>query len=252
MCVLIDDRGGATARSSEDHYPTVLSSLLPNSVLTRLDSGDVAFSGANDITIGIELKKVNDALSCIYSSRLSDVQLPAMAQAYDVRYLIVEELYRAEPGTGVLQRWRPFKSEKDVKCGRWQDAVGGGRNRVTYSTFELWLHSMSELGHARLERTADVEATAALIQSLYVWWNREDHKSFNVMFSGADTEALTRPDLKRRLAAQLPGVGWVRSKAVANYFQTARAMFMSSPDEWESIDGIGKGIATKVSEAMDA
>lgn len=248
--ILIDDRGGATRVSASDHYPTRLQSLVPGSELTRLESGDVAFSGVNGITIGIELKKVQDALSCIFSSRLADTQLPLMAQVYDVRYLIVEELYRAEPGSGVLQRWKTFPSEKDVKCGKWYDAHAG-RNRVTYSTFELWLHTMSELGGARLERCADIEATASLITALHVWWNRDEHKSFNVMYeSTGDSAVLSRPTMLRRMAALLPGIGWIRSAAVAKHFGSVERMVNAPVSEWLEIDGIGKGIASKVAEAI--
>ena len=248
--LLIDDRGGAKGRSDAEHYPTKLQSLIPNSMLTRLDSGDVAFSGAGGVTVGIELKKVPDALSCLYSSRLADTQLPAMAMAYDVRYLVIEDLYRAEPGTGVLQRWKAFPSQKDVHCGRWYDAHAG-RNRVMHSTFELWLHTMSELGGASLERTADTAATASLITVLYAWWQREEHHSFNVMYeSQGDGAALSRPGMLRRMAALLPGIGWVRSKAVAAHFGSVERMVNAPASEWLEIDGIGKGIASKVTEAI--
>jgi ERCC4-type nuclease len=232
------------------HYPTRLQALIPNSVLTRLDSGDVAFSGANGITVGIELKRVQDALSCLYSSRLADTQLPAMAQQYDIRYLVVEEPYRAEPGTGVLQRWKAFPSSKETVCGRWYDAHAG-RNRVMYSTFEMWLHTMSELGGARLERTADVEGTASLITALAVWWSREEHKSFNVMSDPAMTAELSRPTMTRRMYALLPGIGWERSKAVAQRFHTVADAVSATEKEWAEIDGIGKVIAKRAVEALN-
>ena len=247
--ILIDDRGGAKAVTDKDHYPTRLKLMIPNSTLTRLDSGDVAFGGANGITIGIELKHLSDALSCMFSSRLADTQLPAMAEAYDVRYLIIEDLYRPCPYSGVLQRWKAFPSKKDTVCGRWYDAAAG-RNRVMYNTFEMWLQTMSELGGARLERTAGIETTAALVSSLYSWWQREEHHSFNVMHNGADTAALSRPTLLRRMAALLPGIGWQRSKDVADHFGSVSRMVNATETEWTEIDGIGKGIAAKVTKAL--
>jgi ERCC4-type nuclease len=248
--ILIDDRGGAKAKSAADHYPTRLQQLIPSSILTRLESGDVAFSGVNGIGIGIELKKVADALSCIYSSRLADTQLPGMAEAYDVRYLIIEEPYRAEPGTGVLQRWKAFPSEKDVICGRWHDCHAG-RNRITYSTFELWLHTMSELGGARLERTADIGATASLIMALHVWWNREDHRSMFVFAEHQGTgAALSRPTFTRRAAALLPHIGWEKSKAVEEKFGTVSNMVNAPESAWLEIDGVGKKITAEARKAL--
>ena len=249
--ILIDDRGGAKKANAADHYPSRLNAMIPNSILTRLDTGDVAFSGVNGITIGLELKKVQDAISCIYSSRLADTQLPAMAQAYDVRYLVVEESYRAEPGTGVLQRWKPFPSQKEVVCGRWYDAHAG-RNRVTYSTFELWLHTMSELGGARLERTADIEATASLITALHVWWNRDEHRSFNVMQEIAgDAAVLSRPTMLRRMVALLPRVGWSRSAELSRRFNSVRDMVEAKPEAWLIPNEIAMGTAMKIWEALN-
>jgi ERCC4-type nuclease len=248
--ILLDDRGGATAKDSENHYPTRLNAMIPNSTLTRLESGDVAFGGVNGITIGIELKHLSDALSCIYSSRLADTQLPAMAEAYDIRYLIIEDLYRPEPYSGVLQRWCPFKSEKEVKCGMWRDATAG-RQRVMFSTFEAWLHTLAEHGGVRLEKTASIETTAALISALYTWWNRSEHRSMNVMANPAMTAELSRPTLLRRMAALLPSVGWERSKNVAAHFTSVYDMVSATEKEWTEIDGIGRGIASKVVKALN-
>lgn len=244
--ILLDDRGGSKSRESKSHYPSLLSSLIPGSVLTRLDSADVAFTGTRGVTVGIELKKVTDALSCMYSGRLADLQLPAMAQAYDIRYLIIEELYRAEPVTGVLQRY----CGQLGKWGQWRDAFAG-RQRIMYSAFEMWLHTLSEQGGARLEKTADVEGTASLIQALYCWWQREEHHSYNVMhLSQGDGAALSRPTMMRRIAAQLPMVGWKRSQAVAEKFHSVAEMALATEEDWLSIDGIGGGIAKAVMEAI--
>lgn len=240
----MDDRGGAKAKASAGHYPTRLAAMIPQSVLTRLDSADVAFSGTGGITVGIELKKVTDALSCMYTGRLADTQLPAMADAYDVRYLVIEELYRAEPATGVLQYYRG----EFGRWGHWQDAHAG-RRRMMYQSFELWLHTLSEQGRARLEKTADIQATASLIQALYTWWNRNGHDSFKVMQEPQGQSAeLARPTRLRRMAAQLPLIGWERSKAVVERFRSLSEMVSAPESAWLEIDGIGKGIAQKVTQ----
>jgi ERCC4-type nuclease len=249
--ILLDDRGGAKGRADKDYYPGRLKSMIPNSELTRLETGDVAFLGVNNLTIGIELKKVTDALSCIYSSRLADTQLPKMAEAYDVRYLIIEEPYRAEPTTGVLQRWKAFPSQKEVQCGRWYDAHGG-RNRVMYSTFELWLHTMSELGGARLERSNGIEETASLITTLHTWWNREDHRSFNVMQEvQGSAAALSRPAMLRRMLALLPRVGWERSAELSRRFHSVREMVEAKPEAWLIPNEIAIPTALKIVEALN-
>lgn len=245
--ILLDNRGGSTASSSASHYPTLLSSLIPGSVLTRLDSADVAFTGTRGVTVGVELKKVTDAVSCMFSGRLADLQLPAMAESYDIRYLIIEGLYRAEPKTGVLQRYQG----ELARWGSWRDTIAG-RNRIMYSAFEMWLHTLSEQGGARLERTADVAATASLLQALHVWWQREDHSSMNVMhLNQEDSAALSRPTVMRRIAAQLPHIGWKRSAVVAQKFRSVAEMAAATEEDWLSIDGIGKGIAKSVVESIN-
>lgn len=244
MSILIDDRGGARKRG--DDYPTKLQALIPHSELCRLDSGDVAFAGAG-VTVGIELKKVSDALSCMFSSRLADVQLPKMAEMYDIRYLVIEDLYRAEPGTGVLQR---YKGELG-RWGQWYDAHIGQR-RMMYSTFELWLHTLTEKGGARLERTHGIEETASLIQALYTWWSRDDHKSFDVFHQHeGDTASLTRPTLMRRILALLPHVGWERSGLLVDKFPTVRAMVEAKEQDWYIERQIAGKSAKDIMEALN-
>lgn len=245
--ILLDDRGGSKAKDSSSHYPTLLSSLIPGSVLTRLDSADVAFTGHGGITIGMELKKVTDALGCLYSGRLADLQLPTMSQAYDIRYLVIEGLYRAEPKTGVLQHYQG----ELARWGHWKDAIVG-RNRMMYSAFEMWLHTLSEQGGARLEKTSDIDGTALLIQALYCWWQREDHASYNVMrlYQG-DSAVLSRPTVMRRVAAQLPMIGWKRSELVDKKFHSIAEMALATEEDWKSIDGIGDGIAKAVVEVIN-
>ena len=41
--------------------------------------------------------------------------------------------------------------------------------------FEKWLHTLSEQCGGEVEKTADVNATAALKRALETWWSREEH-----------------------------------------------------------------------------
>ena len=234
--ILIDSRVGSK------HYAELLGD---KAMLTTLEYGDAAFEG-NGITVGIEIKKLLDAVNCMYSGRLADHQIPGLRENYDVSYLLLEGLWRESPESKLLQRYQGELG----KWGKWTD-VTSGQKRLMYSSFESWLSTLTIMGGMALRVTPAPQETAALLLSLYNWYQREDHGSFHVMQTG-DNAALTRPNLKRRLAAQLPGIGWQRSGAVAEYFSTARSMFLSSPEEWTQIDGVGKGIATKIAEALDA
>jgi hypothetical protein len=197
--VLVDDRVGSRH----------LAAMIRGAELTRLDSGDAAFTAADGRLVGIECKRVSDALQCMMTGRLADMQLPKMQQQYDIRYLLIEGRYRPDPDNGLLQLWWQPREERD--WGRWTDALAGSR-RMMYGSFEMWLHTMSEKGQARLERVPDKETTAALIKALYDWWQREEHQSFNVLHYGEGNGAqLSRPTMLRRMLALVPHVGWERS-----------------------------------------
>lgn len=205
MTVLIDDRVGSRH----------LQPLVPGSELVRLDAGDAAFAAHDGKLIGIEVKRVHDAVQCLYTGRLADYQIPRMAELYDVRYLVIEGVYRPDPESGVLQLWREFDSSKDVKCGQWYD-VTTGRKRLMYSAFMAWLSSMAVLGGVSVWSSADANTTAAMLLAWYSWWQRDDHRSFDTMHMAEGTGAtLSRPTMLRRMLALLPHVAWERSAKLA-------------------------------------
>ena len=200
--ILIDSRVGSKH----------LAPLIRNSELTQLDSADAAFSTVDGRLVGVEVKKVNDAVQCLYTGRLADEQIPKMRAQYDVCYLVIEGVYRPELESGVLQLWREFDSSKPVKCGQWHD-VTSGRKRLMYQAFEMWLTSIERMGGVSLRVTPNSAATASLLTSLYNWWQRDDHASFSVMHSseGSGGATLSRPSMLRRMLALLPHVAWERS-----------------------------------------
>jgi len=106
-----------------------------------------------------------------------------------------------------------------------------------------------------LRRTFDRHETAALLASLYLWWTGKawhEHRAHLALHSPM-TEAglLYKPSLRRRIAAELPGVGVGKSGAVADHFPSVRAMVGAEREEWMQIPGIGKGLATKITAALD-
>ena len=242
MSIVIDDRIGSKH----------LVELIADSELSHLDAGDACWVGNDGSLVGVEIKRVSDAVSCMFSGRLADHQLPLMTKLYDYRYLVIEGQYRPCPASGVMQRWLEFDSQKEVKCGKWVDAQCG-RQRLMFSSFESWLCSMEILGGVRVRNTNSTLQTAALLVALYNWWQRESgsHKSFDVMHQHeGNGAALTRPAMLRRMAALLPGIGWIKSAAVAKHFGSVERMVNAPPSEWMEIEGIGKGIARNVTEAI--
>jgi ERCC4-type nuclease len=230
--ILVDDRIGSKH----------LAAKLSPSQIERLDYGDCCFEAANGQLIGVELKRIGDCVSSLLSGRFADAQLPGMIGMYDVNYLIVEGYYRCDPESGLVQGLR----------GRdWHD-MQSGRQRLTWAALDGWLTSMETLGGLRVRRTVTEAETVRTIQSLYSWWQHDDHKSLKVFNTSADAAAIERPGLLRRMAAQLPLIGWQRSTEVARHFATVRNMADADVADWKMIEGIGDGIAKKVVEAINA
>lgn len=227
--ILVDQRTGS------NH----LVKLIPGSQLELLEFGDVAFEGCGHL-IGIEIKTISDAISSMLSGRLADHQVPGMCQLYDIRYLIMEGYYRCDPDSGMVQ----WKRGKD-----WAD-IYSGQSRVLWKSLDGWLTSIEMLGGFKVRRTTSAKETAATIVSLYDWWQRADHKSFNVFNTAYDAAAIERPGLLRRMAAELPLIGWQRSADVVRKFGTVVAMVNADRQGWMSIDGIGAGIADRVVKAI--
>jgi ERCC4-type nuclease len=230
--ILVDDRIGSV------HYAK---SLHPSQV-ERLEFGDMAFESCAGKLIGIEVKKIGDAVNSLLSGRLADHQLPGLLGLYDCSYLVVEGYYRCDPDSGLVQGWYGKQ---------WRD-LSSGRQRLTWKALDGWLTSMEALGGLRVRRTVTEAETVATVQSLYHWWQRDDHKSLKVFNTAYDAAAIERPGLCRRMAAELPLIGWERSAAVAKHFGTVTAMVNASVDDWMAIEGIGAGIAGKVCEALVA
>lgn len=235
MSLLIDDRIGSK------HY----ADMIPGSVITRLEYGDAAFEGHNGVTVGIEIKKILDAVNCMYSGRLADHQAPGLRSSYDVSYLIIEGLWRPEPESGVLQYYRGELG----KWGKWCD-VTSGRKRLTYTAFESWLSTMAIQGGLQVRSCPSGETTGALLMSLYNWWQRESHGSFRVMDETTESAVLSRPTMLRRMIALLPRVGWHRSALLAKRFRSLTDLTAASPEDFIIENEIAIGTATKIWEAI--
>lgn len=238
--LLVDSRLGDTQSKNKSFFY-----YLPDgkAELTQLEYGDVAFE-ANGVTVGIECKRVLDAVNCMYSGRLADHQLPGLRGCYDICYLLVEGLWRAEPESGVLQIYRGELG----KWGQWTDALSGWK-RLLYSSFEHYLLSMSQLSGVTLLSTPSAQETASLLLSLETWWAKGSHGSFRVMQEHMGPE-LTRPTMLRRMIALLPRVGWSRSAILAQRFSSVQQLTDASVEQFLIPNEIAMPTAMKIWEAI--
>ena len=235
--ILLDDREGSSDLSS------LLRELGISVETSRLESGDAMMIGhgpSGMVSVGVEVKQVHDMLSSIATGRFSGHQLPSMLETYDYQWLVVEGLSREETSTGILQ----------VPAGRglWKDAVIGSRTFM-YRELECFLMSLELRTSVKWRSTVSRRSTASFLAHLHHWWTSkewDDHRSHLSLYQGGDAACLSKASLVRRVACQLPGIGWKKSGLVAAKFKSVKILANATEDEWKSIEGIGKKLSRKI------
>lgn len=237
--IYIDNRTG-----SKD-----LLKLMPknSAELTHLEFADAAFLGRGvddvPISIGIERKRINDLIQSMTSGRLSGHQIPGLIACYDVVYLVVEDLWRANPRDGML--------EKPGRNG-WRSVQLGPRR---YMAKDIWsyLNTLQVLAGVYVWRSGSARATAQWITNLYHWFNskpmdaHKSHTAQHVQYAQLSTK---KPPLVQRVAAQLPGVGFGKAKAISKRFESLMEMVMATEKDWRGVEGIGKVLANRIMEEI--
>jgi ERCC4-type nuclease len=229
--LIVDDRVG-----SKD-----LAKKIRGAELGRLEYGDVAFLGnikGHPVNIGIELKTVSDILACMRDGRFAGHQLPGMMREYNYIYLVIEGGYRANV-EGLLE---VVKGK-----GRWGVHSHGGA--TMWRDLENFITTLEAKTNLRVRKTYNRRETVALVKALHSWWvNKEwgKHRS-HLAFDRSGTPAMpVPPSLLRRVAKELPGVGWGKSQAVEQHFKTIEDMVGAKEEEWRKIEGIGKILSEKI------
>lgn len=234
--IQIDNRIG-----SKELYP-----FLPEpKELTRLEFADVCFTGngrGGPAYIGIERKTIGDFIQSMTTGRLSGHQLPGLVNSYSHVYIIVEGLWRANRESGLLEIWQ----------GSGWGANTYGCRRYMCSSIWNYMTSIEVSSGASIRTTGSMKETCQLITSLQSWWSKPFHKhhGMEVLANVCPTGTFAKPSMVRKIAAQLPGIGWERSKAVIGTFGTVAEMVDATKEEWMEIEGIGKRIAENVVIAL--
>jgi len=212
---------------------------------------DACFGGAESKLIAVERKKVGDMADAILSGRFLYQAQVCKEQGSDVLALIVEGDRRSNPEDGMLEVpvWRI--NPRTMRRAEFWEQV---RPVISYSRFEQYLIELDYLAGIIVKRSRDVKETAAIIRALRDQFQTppDGHKSLHQIFSsvpriGVD---LVRPGLVRRVAKELPGIGYERSRTVAEHFKSVREMCNADAEEWSSLEGIGQKTAEKVILAL--
>lgn len=195
------------------------------------------------VTVGVEVKAVTDALACMTDGRFAGHQLPGLVRTYERVWLVLEGVVEVQLSSGILM----------VRRRKSREAGAVGQRRFMYRDLSNWLTTMEMCGGVHIRSAATRVETARFLADLFSWWSKDwhDHKS-HLAFdkSGPDTALLRPPGLTRRVAAELPGIGWGKSAAVAARFGTVEELALATEDEWREIDGIGDVLAERIYGAI--
>ncbi len=212
----------------------------------ELPFGDMAFSGngPDDIPwlIGFERKTIPDMIGVIHDGRLAGHQLPGLCRAYNKVYLVVEGEHRSGAGGELL-----------VRRGRdWAPPPG---KPIQHTAVENWLTTMEMCAGLFLKETDHISDTASFIFQRYLWFQKswDEHRSHLAFDDSNQLREMLQtdwPTVARRIAKELPGVGWKRSKAVEAFFGDTLTMICAPVSQWLQIEGIGQITAEKVWKAI--
>lgn len=250
--ITVDDRTG----SKELAEP--LRTLGGIVKVARLPYADVAFTGEGPEEcpwpmVGVELKTIDDLLSCIETRRFSDHQLPGLLSHYNVVYLVVEGVWGPAP-SGVLQ----------IEKHKRMVVPASGRGWM-YSAVSNYLLQLEAQVGVRVHRTLNRAETCHHLLATAKSWGHDwaGHESFLPtagvdLFCGA--VAFRKPTLLWEVAMRLPGVGRKaltgkgkrRSTRVDQVFGSVRDMVgYKGTERWEKV-GLSKAKVEELQRGLDA
>lgn len=249
------------ATGSQELAP-ILQSCYPNvnvtwATVAEMPFGDFAFPGCgpdgSTVSVGFERKRLRDMLQSMRSGRFTSHQLPGMCHTYSPAYLLIEGQYSSGP-QGILQEYVAFANRKrpDLEMGRIRDvALGHSGQAFMYAELDKFLMTIELKTPMKIRRTTSPHETAAFLWDAWHWWQKpwEQHQAHEGMAKD-QTPSFRKHSLLRRWAAELPQILDVRSKAVANMFDTPLAMANATLEQWMSIDGIGPKMAKVIWRAI--
>lgn len=279
MTVLVDPSGG-----SVDLYQllppggSVLSDLILSGSNNRADA---AWFGngpdpARPPFIGVERKRLGDALQCMQDGRLVE-QLRGLVSTYNHVWILIEDEIRPNPLTGILEKLLHEKKKTkhghgsgsgggsgggsthfncNSKC-HWVPALFGSKRKLMWRDFHHWLSSLT---YGATEQTGIVvrtwftrsaKETADWIWSEYNWWQKQwsEHRSLDVFETSHQRPKkgmMLRPPIEARITKEFDGFGWDRSLAAADRFRSPRELANATVDQWLEVEGVGRKLAEQI------
>ena len=211
--------------------------LGSEAVEAPISFGDVLIRGVNEhgpIAVVGERKKARDMMQCINNGR----HIKQVRDAYEAKlgryFLIIEAIMR-------------MGKEGDVE---YRMGAGWERDPMPWTRFQAYLHALTYQMGVYVLFSSSVRGTAETIRGLHRYFSEVDHQSLKQFYAPVPS-LLSNPSLIRRVAKELPNIGWDRSMAVERHFPSVRAMVNAPTGEWEQIEGIGTGISKRIVEVLE-
>lgn len=212
-----------------------------------LEFGDVSFDGngpTSTVSIGIELKNIEDFLTSMRTGRLGSHQIPGLVSTYFQSFIIIEGSYR-KSRSGLIEVAKGY--------GGWT-YITHGNQRYMYSEFEQFQTSIQVQTPISLRYTNSRKQTAKLIEAIYTWfakpWNK--HKSL---------QATTKPTrlysynqklkpLETILVSIIPRLGSDRARRLSRKYPTITRIIQADPRGLADVDGIGPVLAGRIQTTL--
>lgn len=138
----------------------------------------------------------------------------------------------------------------EVRRGKsWSPYTATGKE-FDYNRFMDYLNEIYWLGGVQVITTHSTKQSVEAIVSVYRVLSKppEGHRILDKFYSAPipKVSLLGVPSLIERMAKELPGVEWKRSKAIAARFVTVRRMARATEEEWLDVPMIGRGILDRI------
>ena len=240
--------------NDQDMIRALGSMAIPVSLFT-----DACFSSIDEKIVAVERKKIGDMVSCVQTGRFIFQMQNCKSAGADYLVLVLEGRYKRNSDDGLLEIpcWG-FNPRTNHRAEVWEPV----KPTIQFSRFDQYLTELQRDAGIIVKHTENVRGTADTILALYQNFQTppDQHHSLNQIFKPpTPTVQLVRPSLLRRIASELPSIGWERSGAVAQHFNSVLEMVNAGVSEWEIIattDSKGKSrkighkIAGKIVKAI--
>jgi ERCC4-type nuclease len=242
--------------------------LGDSAITIPLECGDVNFFAVGgwksdkESLVLVERKKIGDLVNSIHTGRYLHQAQNGYEFGADFLILIVEGEIKASPeGLLMTRRQVAYHQTFVVSPKRRRRSVSLSPSAaaslhmskwypvepyIDYSRFSQYLDELHWLCGIQVKRTSNVVETAAQIKSLWQMFHKppDKHRSLEKFYhQPMRVDLLKQPSLIRKIAAELPGIGWERSKEIAVKFGSVANMIDAGVADWMKIPGIGKSLA---------